>query len=738
MRPLRRPLQGFFRLIALALLQLSLQSATAQTRLEGVVLDAETRSPLSGAHVVAVETGAGAVTNPEGRFGLVLPQLPAELRIRHIGYETRRVRVESAAEIVIELTPAVVELDEIVVTGETFAEQLMRNVIAEKQRWSSRLRSYEAEGFSRVLLERDSIIMHVSEVTFDHYWKREHGSRAGVTNYSETAEWYDELPLPPAAHVVNLYDDVVDIQGLSFVGPTHPDALERYVFRLAGRRKLDDRLVYDLYVSPRDERLATFVGRVSVLDSVFAMVEAELRPARHVVFPEPLHSWRAVYAQQFTRVDGPWLPVGLQVDGTVAIAVDAKRRRVFDVRRRAQLSRYRINSELPQAPFDMNKRVIVDEQTVLNDPLFIYGRVLMPLTARETEALERLRNGPSTLREALPPSERAGRLAAFLEGSAESPRLSWPTIMGYEFQFRYNRVDGLLSKYRTRSGYLAAISARMAAGSSNRTQPRALTRSYPTRVRRGGLCGIRLTISARLTRETHRSVDREVGTSWPFGESFRANPEIREGTLGSAAVTAQWIGERPRIQSSLRHLEATVQYEPAGADFGFTRYGIDAEVYVPTLLRRRPLPASLRLRFTGGAATGSLPPQLLAALDGSLSIADAVHVGRIGTFRTLHSRPLAGRRHAAVFWEHDFTTRPLEWGPLWPLAHRGTSLSLFGGHGRTWLGEAANAGTVRDRSLHELGLSLTHLWGTPFRIDIASRLGERGLSIGFGASLRIR
>ena len=784
----------------------STRRASAQQQLDGVVVDAETREALAGVHVLLDGTTIGVVTNDEGRFTLTTPTMPADLRMRHIGYQTLRRRVEAPppAEIVIELVPAVVELEEIFVTGETFAENLMREVIAAKQEWLSALSTYEAQGFSRITLERDDTIVHVSEAAFNQYWDRELGARAVVTRFSRTADWYDDLPLPPSAFVPNLYGDYVDIHGLAFIGPTHPDALDHYAFRLAGRRMQDERVVYDIYVSPRDERLATFIGTVSVFDSVFALAQAELRPARHIVFPQPLVDWRMTYAQQFRRIDGgttphpdlhadgrPWLPVDLRIDGTATVALDARRRRVFNVHQRAQISRYKLNNDLPTAPFAHSEQVVHDETALLNDPHFIYGRVLMPMTARETEAIERLRAEPLALRSAFPPMERDGWLASFLAGEPGSVRLKWPTIMGYEFRFRHNRVDG----FRTSVGRTLDFSPRLqvewrlaqATGLRRvrshvrirRTirslgfaefaygrdiQPRQLSHFSIAATSlqpltggddyfdfywvdggtiSGGISTDGLMLSAGLTIETHRSVAQNLEKTWPFGERFRPNPEITEGRLGSVAIALNWMTSKPINEASVRSLSTHIEHAPGGIpalDYDFTRFQVEAEVHIPTFFRRRPRPAALDLKITAGTSSGRLPTQRYFALDGTLTLLDVVHIGRFGTFRTLHGRTLEGERDLGVFWKHDFTPWPFERGFLWPLAQLGTRVELFGGHGRTWISSATLEDLpfvpfYHDGTVHELGVSLSSIGGSPLRIDAAARVDRPGFSVTIGATL---
>ncbi|MFQ5571058.1 MAG: DUF5686 family protein, partial [Rhodothermales bacterium] len=297
-------------------------AAQAQVLLKGVVREAETGVSLAAAHVVLEGTTQGTITNREGRFELVVPSLPAALRVRYIGYRTQRVTAETggARTLDIDLEPAVYELDEIFVAGEDFAANVMRKVIERKQTRQVPLKTVQARGYTRITLENAMRIALISETVFDRSWDRDRGPREVVRSRRETADFYRALQIEPARDVPNLYDDHINIQGLRFIGPTHPDALDYYTFSLAARRGLDDQTVYDIYIAPRTGLEATFIGRLSILDESYAMLEADLRPARHVVFPLPVEAWDVFYRQQFDVVaDSFWLPVDLRLEGTIRV-----------------------------------------------------------------------------------------------------------------------------------------------------------------------------------------------------------------------------------------------------------------------------------------------------------------------------------------------------------------------------------------------------------------------------------
>ncbi len=775
--------------IALALF-LSSSAVHGQVLLEGDVLDADTRQPLARVHVSVADLPLGTITNDEGRFALYAAALPLTLQVRHIGYETQQITVaaENASRLTIELTPAILELEEVFVAGEDFAANVMRKVIEAKHQWHSHLNSYTQEGYTRLVLENDGQIVYLKEAVFDAYWDKVRGPREVVRSLRQTAAWDHILPVQEAMQVLNLYADEATVYGMKLIGPTHPDALNYYHFSLAGRRKIDDRLVYDIYVAPRDQLKATFIGMVSVLDSVYAMLKADLRPAPHVVFPDPLESCRIAYTQQFAQAgEGVWLPLDLSVEGALRLGIDPRYYRSIGVKGLTRLTGSRVNAPLPEALFSGPARVMVDSASVWDDPYFFRGRGIIPLTGREEAALERLPRAKLTLEEAFPLARRPGFLAGVFGGRTEQgfPRLTWPVILGYQFQFRYNRVDGYLSsigqrldlsphlQFVWRLGEATGLSrVRYHAGArykwENRffvegnyrldTDVRQSPSLYPVALaslpaRLGGedyfdyywnrslrlTAGYhtrRLNLSLGLSQEIHESVDRKVMRAWPFAHDFRENPPVQDGRLRVLRAGAG-LGDRGWIPAKGMSLRGAVslEYSPGsrvGSDFHYGRYDAALDVQTPTLFPNRPRPNLLRLRLLAGASSGTLPVQRFGVLDGRTGPFSA-----FGAFRALSGRPYEGARHAGIFWEHDFKTMPFEALRLWPLVSKGMGVTLFGAHGRAWISPARRNTLVfkpmyQGRFHHELGLSLTDLAGLPLRLDAAWRLNRPGFFFGFG------
>lgn len=92
-------------------------SAVAQDRIiSGTVTD-ETGTGMPGVNVVIKGTTFGATTNAEGRFTINVPNDDAVLVVSFVGYATQEIAVGGRSSIDVQLTPDVMALTEVVVTG---------------------------------------------------------------------------------------------------------------------------------------------------------------------------------------------------------------------------------------------------------------------------------------------------------------------------------------------------------------------------------------------------------------------------------------------------------------------------------------------------------------------------------------------------------------------------------------------------------------------------------------------
>ncbi|UZH55872.1 TonB-dependent receptor [Salinimicrobium tongyeongense] len=103
-------------LIPLLVFCLTVYSQQAETPVSGIVVDAETGTPLPGANILEKGTSNGVMTDFDGNFEILVPA-DATLVVSYVGYTSHEVPVEGNSKLTINLKPDAATLDEVVVVG---------------------------------------------------------------------------------------------------------------------------------------------------------------------------------------------------------------------------------------------------------------------------------------------------------------------------------------------------------------------------------------------------------------------------------------------------------------------------------------------------------------------------------------------------------------------------------------------------------------------------------------------
>lgn len=366
-------------------------ASLAQTEkvVTGKVTDASTGKPLQAAHVRVTGIRFGTITNADGDYRLVLEDLPCEVSISYIGYYSKVFTVDenSPGRFDAALYPNPVKLDEIVVTPEDPAVNIMREVIRRKQEWLKSLESYSAEAYTRFTLANDTTITMMSESMSDIYWSPDTGIREVIRAKRNTENIEAGDVIASARMVPNLYNDDIDIAGHNLPGPTHPEAFDYYDFRLVARRLMDNRTVYNIEVTQKKRLQPSFTGTVSVLDSVYAMIGADLKPGRGIILPRPILGFDITISQQFTGEEGIWLPVDARIAGEIRVGLPGLTFPPFKYSQVTRLDNYVIQAVPPDTLFTEGKTRIDKTEDSNSDSLFAAeSSVIVPLTVEEETA----------------------------------------------------------------------------------------------------------------------------------------------------------------------------------------------------------------------------------------------------------------------------------------------------------------------------------------------------------------
>lgn len=161
----------------------------AQYTIEGVVRHSDEKVSLPFTHIQASDTGFGTVSNSDGHFNLVVEDLPVLLTISYVGFSPQEILIsESTSDLIIELEPAIIASDELLVTDD-YEVQLLKNAF--QKILSDDTRKY-GNAFYRQVTRADTIASEFIEVFYGteissnniDRWKVENGRYAIVRSDS--------------------------------------------------------------------------------------------------------------------------------------------------------------------------------------------------------------------------------------------------------------------------------------------------------------------------------------------------------------------------------------------------------------------------------------------------------------------------------------------------------------------------------------------------------------------------
>ena len=765
----------------------------AQKTIRGHVQDAKNNEPLAATNIQIEGTFQGTISNQEGDFAIQVANIPSNLIISYIGYKSQRIKIdeESSDRLLIRMVPIILQMDPIVISAEDPAMAIMREVIRRKLEWRAKLNTYKAKAYNRLIFENDSGIVSIAESLSDTFWDHERGYRESIKSKRQTNNISETQNLAVASFIPNFYDDDIEIAGFKAIGPTHPEALDYYKFKLVKIRKLDDKTVFDIQVIPDNKLQPLFHGMISVLDNEFAVLAVDLVPSESIRFPFLIQELNLHYRQQFNNYKSDfWLPVDYRVEGDIKIGMTGLQFPKIIYKRITALTDYQINVSLPDSLYEEERILSVDSLSLQNDTLFTTTTISVPLTVEEDSAYSTL-DSTMTLQKAFKPS---GFLANLVEISTEENGdrgENGANILSYiSPQLWYNRVDGLHAGltgslelfdgvqfnigggYKTGPknwGYFSEVDAhfgskknwhsllRYTDDTDSRYQSETWSMTlaslppllglddYFDYYKRKGIyfdighyfSDLQLDFTLGFFSEKHLSLKKTTDYAiFKTAGIQRDNPGINDGNMRSIIIRTRYGGTYIPFgvigQSRALLIIETSQPGLIPSEYSFTRYTISVDWSMNTFLTRRLLPNTLNLHLVAGTSTGELPLQRFGIVDGSFQA-----VSPFATFRTIKDRPYEGEDYFAVYWEHNFGTVPFELINFSYAVDNGIGIILYGSHGRTWisaerLAKLSYKPAYTNNFHHELGISINNLFGL-LRADTSYRLDNHlfyfGLSV---------
>jgi len=771
-----------------------LQIGFSQKVISGFIRDKETGDPLPAANIQIEGTLKGTISNDQGAYILKLDDLPASMLVTYIGYASERRLIDAASpeNQPIMLTPVAYQLEPIVVTDEDPAVRIMREVIRRKQEWRAGLKTFQAEAYTRMVLENDTSITSIMESISTAYWDKEKGIRELIQSRRQTSNIGENDNFASVGIITNLYDDDIEIAGFKIIGVTHPDALEHYDFRLEGQRQRDDKIVYDISVNPKSKLQPTFIGRVAVLDEEFALLEVDLKPGDAVMFPMPIKEFDLHYQQQFNNFGTAfWLPLDVRVTGSIKIGFIGLQFPSIIIKRISRLTDYQVNIPLPDSLYQQEESTLVDSSMITQNPdsIFTANPDVVPFSPQEEYAYGKL-DSTMTLEKAYRPSGPLARFVDVESGDGDEKKDSNKLTSGLSPVVGFDRVDeltlglkkslsrgpfdfGIYGGYKSgRNDWFYGGELKLSIGTPTQWQtqlqfsensdtryhsplyPHLFTsvhtllgyRDYFDYYRNRkwqldlsyGFSRLNTRLSVGLNAENHHNLKKSTDFNI-LGRDItqRENPLIQEGRLRSLEIKVNTDEEYIPLgivgQNHWQFLAEFSSPDFIDSEFDFTRFEATLDLRIFTFLRRRLLPNTLDIHLTAGTSQGNLPPQRFGMVDGALQI-----FGPFGAIRSLIGKAYEGEKYLGVFWEHNFRTVPLELIGLRGLAQRNIGFIIYGSSAKSWIKQETLQNLTFDPVYpdvfhHEIGIAVNGILDL-FRIDFTQRLDNPQFYIGFSFS----
>ena len=733
----------------------SVDCGLSQNHIHGTVTDIETGEPLSYANIYIENTYIGTTSNKDGDFSLKIKHVPSTIIVSYIGYRTRRILIDEEGQhrLDVQLNPIVLELGVVVVTAdqEDPAIGIMKKVIANKINWKRKLKSYRAKAYTRTKIENDTSIVSISESVSRLYWDQEKGAREEfiAKKSSKQMPYLTELNVG-SKNIVNFSDDDVSLLNHAFMGPTHPRALNLYDFKLKGERPLDNKIVYDIQIRPKSRLQPLFIGRISVLDEDFVVIDVDLKNSGNMCFSEMLKYFYGSYRQQFSNFGRAfWLPIHSRVEEAfeVDMGLMAFPRAIFN--KISRISNYEVNVDVAEAIARLDTASAPSISALRKNILAFDDFEKIPLRVREQAAYRH----PDTTMTLMKSFRPTGLLARYMIGKEDEIEASLREHSDYSvirpsthwgFQAWYNRVEGLnvglkmkrdisgnfqlaiTGGYQThlKKGYYDAElkyflnlkdkSKFIFARYYDQTDTRYRSTHYSQMVTSilpllgvydyfdyfsnkklsaGFRYGVRNTeMGIELSHENHSSISNK--TDWSLlgkNKTQRPNPSIDKGRLNTIKLQFDYDETLtiPTIAKTglFTYNKVSFQIEHASKNLGS-----DFHFTRYTFMYDYALKTFFRRRSDWNClrtrVEASTHTGEIPLQRFSIIDGSLFSYTLFGIFKTRVKKPLEGEKKLAFFWEYNFKSIPFELLRLKYFTRAKWEFLVHGALGRTWIDES--------------------------------------------------
>jgi hypothetical protein len=738
--------------------------------IRGAVTDASSGEPLGAANIRVLGTSKGTITNTRGNYILSLESGSHSLVFSYLAYQPETLQVNLTESITrdIQLKPSPIQMPEVIVLAEDPAIDIIRKAIANKRKWMDKLKSYRFEAFSRQVLRRDTSIASITESYSTGYMLVGDTLREVVKQKRQTENIPGTENFAAVHRIINFNDDEISLfnvsvnrksSAFSFIGPTHPEALDYYDYKLLGTSVLNHVDIYKIQMIPKSRLRPLFKGIITIAEGTYAVMGVDVKPNETFTFPF-IKDIDLSYKQQFALYDSLfWMPIDNRISGGLSLSIIGITMPRIGIEATSSIYDYAVNIEIPDSILHKSK-LVVDSNATKFDSTFWAQNEILPLTTEEQTAYQKL-DSTQTLEKQFQPT---GPLAS-LTGEGTDALFKYVDA-------RFNRVEGFFFggnlELDTVTNYLALSGSAGYGFSDNRLKYQLGATLFPLKDRKikiGGYFYNRLdnvpdegyyspfTISlmALIDKNDYRdyffakgwqtfiSYDparKLSGTITYISEKnfsmtntakrglfspqkpFRTNPPVSEGKLNALRFDFR-LGDReaPLGMVPRDAIEFSVEHSSPNflkSNFNYSRFYASIDYSIGTFAQALLFSPILKIKLSTGTSAGSLPPQRMFVPDSRAS-----GYAPFGVLKGGGIKELSGDRFIMINLEHNFRSTPFLALNIPFLYRNSIELILHGSVAQTWLGKISTS----NGWYSEAGIGISRIFDI-IRADFTYRIKD--------------
>ncbi len=658
-------------------------SADVQYLIEGYIFNQETGEVIPGASLQILNKKYGTYSSASGHFRMPLPAGKHKIKVSSMGYKTQIIEISKVDKSVkIFLIPEDVEFQNVLVTGDINAENIIKRAIQRKEENIGMLKSFKGELYSKFVIEiagsnmefssnessmavsteigsgnKASAQVGIMETFSDNYIDYENDkTRSIIKQRRQTSNIDPQSNIFVLSRFQSIYNDYFKLAETRIMNPLNDNAFSRYDFELVHKTKIDDKYIYKIGIQPTTKTFPAFEGTISILEESYNLVETDLTTSEYTSIP--FVEYLNIY-QKFEEIeDNIWHPVYLNISGDASASI-IKGLAEFETRIKATsiYNNYEVNTEIPDSIFKMPGKISISQGADNYDMEYWENNSLRKLTDTEKEIYEELGSSQDKAADtstscsdrdyftSLAPYLDFNRVTSILPGIAIGVKFlkdfKIETFSGYSFgqkepvgsaKFTYNIFNNSNFNSEIYAGAFSEYNTLTSDKSINRYVNLVFAALYHDDYydyykNDGWKTGLNVSYKKLKTNldfrlDNHFSLNKSTNSSILSNKKWRENPEIIEGRFMRFGLNA-FLGEINHFYPG-----SEFNYEVGiNAGYGKQNTGnidfISAEIYsdilIPTF-NTGYAPMMLRIKGKAGYSTEDTPIQYQYRMPTRLSI----------------------------------------------------------------------------------------------------------------------